>query len=68
MSETSPVFTRSLVPDNLPRDFKEFLRLLNAHHVEYLKLEQHKRLETQSEEVGRLLWGFYQSLARKSGN
>jgi four helix bundle protein len=34
--------------------------------LEYLKPTQHKRLETQGEEVGRLLWGLYQSLAKKS--
>ncbi len=36
-----------------------------CRRLDYLKLEQHKRLETQGEEVGRLLWGFYQSLTRK---
>jgi len=34
--------------------------------LEYLKLAQHKRLETQGEEVGRLLWGLYQSLGGRS--
>jgi four helix bundle protein len=37
-----------------------------CRRLEYLKPQQHQRLETQGEEVGRLLWGFYQSLARKS--
>lgn len=36
-----------------------------CRRLEYLKPEQHSRLETQGEEVGRLLWNFYQSLLRK---
>ena len=30
--------------------------------LEYLKAEQYKKLTSLGEEVGRLLWGFYQSL------
>ncbi len=36
-----------------------------CRRLEYLKPEQHRRLETQGEEVGRLLWKFYQALSRK---
>ena len=36
--------------------------------LNYLKPEQHGRLESLGEEVGRLLWKFYESLAKKKGD
>jgi len=33
--------------------------------LRYLKPEEHKRLDGQAEEVGRLLWRFYESLGGK---
>ncbi len=33
--------------------------------LKYLKPQEHKNLDDQAEEVGRLLWGFHQSLGRK---
>lgn len=33
--------------------------------LKYLKREEHARIETLAEDVGRLLWKFYQSLLRK---
>jgi four helix bundle protein len=35
--------------------------------LNYLKAEQHKRLDAQAEEVGRLLWKFHESLGRSKG-
>jgi four helix bundle protein len=33
--------------------------------LKYLKPQEHRDLDGQAEEVGRLLWGFHQSLGRK---
>jgi hypothetical protein len=61
-----PVFTRSLVSDrvepwiesmatiHLPRDFKVFLKLLNAHHVEYLLIGGYEKKDEKIESAIRV--------------
>jgi len=42
----------SITTIHLPRDFKEFLKLLDAHHVEYLK---HNKKAARPQRIALLL-------------